>query len=143
MDKKSPLVKFSTFPDYMAPDAEKATEAYGLKVGQAIQYEWFNRDGSNCRYYDQQSHFHNLRLYARGEQSVGKYKKGMEINGDLSQLNLNWQPPAVVPKFVDIIVNGMSNRLFHPRVYAQDAMSADMMKVKSPLKVVDPPKALY
>ena len=125
MDKKSPLVKFSTFPDYMAPDAEKATESYGLKVGQAIQYEWFNREGSNCRYYDQQSDFHSLRLYARGEQSVGKYKKGMEVNGDLSQLNLNWQPPAVVPKFVDIIVNGMSNRLFHPRVYAQDAMSAD------------------
>jgi len=125
MDKKSPLVKFSTFPDYMAPDAEKATDSYGLKVGQAIQYEWFNREGSNCRYYDQQSDFHNLRLYARGEQSVGKYKKGMEVNGDLSQLNLNWQPPAVVPKFVDIIVNGMSNRLFHPRVYAQDAMSAD------------------
>ena len=125
MDKKSPLVTFSTFPSYNASDAEKATEGFGLKVGQAIQYEWFNREGSNCRYYDQQSSFHNLRLYARGEQSVGKYKKGMEVNGDLSQLNLNWQPPAVVPKFVDIIVNGMSNRLFQPRAFAEDAMSSD------------------
>ncbi len=125
MDKKSPLVTFSTFPSYTATDAEKATEAFGLKVGQAIQYEWFNREGSNCRYYDQQSSFHNLRLYARGEQSVYRYKKGMEINGDLSQLNLNWQPPAVVPKFVDIVVNGMSSRMFTAKAFAEDAMAAD------------------
>jgi hypothetical protein len=125
MNKKMPLVTYSGFPNFNSTDAEKSTESYGLQVGQAIQYEWFNREGNNCRYYDQQLEFHNLRLYARGEQSVAKYKKGMEINGDLSQLNLNWQPPAVVPKFVDIIVNGMSDRLFTPRAFAEDAMSAD------------------
>ena len=126
MNKKSPLVTSATFPSYNVPDAEKATVEFGLKVGQAIQYEWFNKDGGKCKYYDQQLSFHNLRLYARGEQSIGKYKKGMEINGDLSQLNLNWQPPAVVPKFVDIIVNGMSNRMFTPRAFAEDAMSAEI-----------------
>jgi hypothetical protein len=126
MNKKMPLVTSATFPSYNVPDAEKETVEYGLKVGQAIQYEWFNREGSNCRYYDQQVNFNNLRLYARGEQSIGKYKKGMEINGDLSQLNLNWQPPAVVPKFVDIIVNGMSDRMFTPRAFAEDAMSAEI-----------------
>ena len=120
-----PLVTYSGFPNFNSTDAEKSTESYGLQVGQAIQYEWFNRDSNNCRYYDQQLEFHNLRLYARGEQSVAKYKKGMEINGDLSQLNLNWQPPAVVPKFVDIIVNGMSERLFTARAFAEDAMSAE------------------
>lgn len=124
MDKKSPLVNFSAFPNHDASDNEKSQEHFGLKVAQAIQYEWFNRNGSNCRYYDQQKSFHELRLYARGEQSVEKYKKGMSINGDLSQLNLNWQPPAVVPKFVDIIVNGMSDRQFTPKAFAEDPTSA-------------------
>lgn len=124
MDKKSPLVSFSAFPNYEVTDNEKNQESFGLKVGQAIQYEWFNREGSKCRYYDQQESFHELRLYARGEQSVEKYKTGMSINGDLSQLNLNWQPPAVVPKFVDIIVNGMSDRQFTPRAFSEDPTSA-------------------
>lgn len=125
MDNKSPLVVFSSFPDPSATDKEKETEEFGLKVGQAIQYEWFNRDGGNCRYYDRQSNFHNLRLYARGEQPIDKYKQGMAINGDTSSLNLNWQPPAVIPKFVDIIVNGMSSRLFTPKAIAEDATSAE------------------
>ena len=38
------------FPSQFVSDAEKATEEFGLQVGQAIQYEWFKRDGSSCRY---------------------------------------------------------------------------------------------
>ena len=113
----------SVFPSQLATDAEKASEKFGLQVGQAIQYEWFRKDGNNCRYYGQWREFHRLRLYARGEQSIAKYKNELAIDGDLSYLNLDWTPVPVIPKFVDIVVNGMSDRLFKVKVYAQDAMS--------------------
>ena len=62
------------FPSQFVSDAEKATDEFGLQIGQAIQYEWFKKDGRQCRFYSQWGEFHRLRLYARGEQSVGKYK---------------------------------------------------------------------
>jgi len=111
------------FPSQFVSDAEKATDVFGLQVGQAIQYEWFKKDGSGCRFYDQWRQFHNLRLYARGEQSVRKYKDELAVDGDLSYLNLDWTPVPILPKFVDIVVNGMSNRLFSAKAQAQDAMS--------------------
>lgn len=113
----------TSFPSQFATDAEKASEDFGLQVGQAIQYEWFRKDNSTCRFYSQWRDFHNLRLYARGEQSVAKYKNEISVNGDLSYLNLDWTPVPVIPKFVDIVVNGMSDRLFKVKAYAQDALS--------------------
>lgn len=113
----------ASFPSQLTSDAEKATVEFGLQVGQAIQYEWFRKDGSECRYYGQWRDFHRLRLYARGEQPVQKYKNELAIDGDLSYLNLDWTPVPILPKFVDIVVNGMSDRLFKVKVYAQDAMS--------------------
>jgi len=111
------------FPSQFVSDAEKATDEFGLQVGQAIQYEWFKKDGTQCRFYDQWRNFHRLRLYARGEQPVGKYKNELAVDGDLSYLNLDWTPVPILPKFVDIVVNGMSDRLFKVKAYAQDAMS--------------------
>jgi len=116
-------IQFTDFPHQWATDKEKASEGYGLQVGQAIQYEWFRKDGTSCRYYSRWRDFHRLRLYARGEQSVAKYKNELAIDGDLSYLNIDWTPVPVIPKFVDIVVNGMSDRLFKPKAYAQDAMS--------------------
>ena len=116
-------ISSTIFPSQFVPDSVKETEEYGLQIGQAIQYEWFRRDGSSCRYYSQWRDFHKLRLYARGEQSSKKYKDELAIDGDLSYLNLDWTPIPILPKFVDIVVNGMSDRLFKVKAYAQDAMS--------------------
>jgi len=113
----------TVFPSQLATDAEKASESFGLQVGQAIQYEWFRKDGTSCRFYNRWRDFHRLRLYARGEQSVAKYKNELAVDGDLSYLNLDWTPVPILPKFVDIVVNGMSDRLFKVKAYAQDAMS--------------------
>jgi len=111
------------FPSQFVSDAEKATDEFGLQIGQAIQYEWFKKDGRQCRFYSQWQGFHRLRLYARGEQSVGKYKNELAVDGDLSYLNLDWTPVPILPKFVDIVVNGMSDRLFKVKAYSQDALS--------------------
>ena len=111
------------FPSQFVSDAEKETAEFGLQIGQAIQYEWFRKDSTGCRYYNQWRDFNRLRLYARGEQSVAKYKNELAVDGDLSYLNLDWTPVPIIPKFVDIVVNGMSDRLFKVKAYAQDALS--------------------
>jgi hypothetical protein len=110
---------YTNFPSQVVPDAEKMSLKYGLEVAKAIEQEWFNDTYSN-RYTDSQHKFHNLRLYARGEQSIQKYKDELSINGDLSYLNLDWKPVPIIPKFVDIVVNGMSERIFNIKAYSQD-----------------------
>jgi hypothetical protein len=111
------------FPSQFVSDAEKATVEFGLQIGQAIQYEWFKKTSNQCRFYTQARDFNRLRLYARGEQSIAKYKNELAVDGDLSYLNLDWTPVPILPKFVDIVVNGMSERLFKVKAYAQDALS--------------------
>ena len=117
-------ISSTAFPNQFVSDSVKETFEFGLQIGQAIQYEWFRKEGSQqCKYYGQWRDYHRLRLYARGEQSVAKYKNELAVDGDLSYLNLDWTPVPVLPKFVDIVVNGMSDRMFKVKAYAQDAMS--------------------
>lgn len=113
----------TAFPSQLATDQEKASWDYGLKIGQSISYEWFAKTGNSCRYYSQWIDFHRTRLYARGEQPIAKYKNQFEVDGDMSHINLDWTPVPIIPKFVDIVVNGMNDRLFEVKAYAQDAMS--------------------
>ena len=108
------------FPSQVVSDFEKITKEYGLKVAQAIENEWFGKDTGMHRFNTNQSTFHKLRLYARGEQSIQKYKDELSINGDLSYLNLDWKPVPIIPKFVDIVVNGISERMYDIKAYSQD-----------------------
>ena len=108
------------FPSQVVSDVEKISYEYGLKVAKAIEQEWFGTEGNANRWSSNISTFHNLRLYARGEQSIQKYKDELSINGDLSYLNLDWKPVPIIPKFVDILVNGMTQRNYDINVYSQD-----------------------
>ena len=85
------------FPSQVVSDQEKLSYDYGLKVAKAIESEWFSNDRN--RYKVSNNNFHNLRLYARGEQSIQKYKDELSINGDLSYLNLDWKPIPIISKF--------------------------------------------
>jgi len=110
----------SYFPSQTVSDAEKLSYDYGLKVGKAIEQEWFNNDRGYNRHRANHSNFHDLRLYARGEQSIQKYKDELSINGDLSYLNLDWKPVPIISKFVDIVVNGIAERTYDVKAYSQD-----------------------
>ena len=110
----------SYFPSQTVSDAEKLSYEYGLKVGKAIETEWFNNDRSVNRFKSNYNDFHNLRLYARGEQSIQKYKDELSINGDLSYLNLDWKPVPIISKFVDIVVNGIAERTYDIKAFSQD-----------------------
>ena len=106
------------FPSQAVSDLEKLTLEYGEEVAKAIRQEWFS--GTTNKFNSQVNNFHKLRLYARGEQSIQKYKNELSINGDLSYLNLDWKPVPIIPKFVDIVVNGMAQRTFEINAYSQD-----------------------
>ena len=108
------------FPNQVVSDAEKLSYEYGLKVAKAIEGEWFDKDNYSNRYIHNRNNFHNLRLYARGEQGIQKYKDELSINGDLSYLNLDWKPVPIIPKFVDIVVNGIAERMYDIKVFSQD-----------------------
>ena len=110
----------SYFPSQTASDDEKLSQDYGLKVARAIENEWFKKDRGVNRFFVNQNQYHKLRLYARGEQSIQKYKDELSINGDLSYLNLDWKPVPIIPKFVDIVVNGIAERTYDIKAYSQD-----------------------
>ena len=110
----------NNFPSQVVSDAEKISYDYGLKIAKAIESEWFHKDSGHNRYSTNQNNFHNLRLYARGEQSIQKYKDELSINGDLSYLNLDWKPVPIISKFVDIVVNGIAERMYDIKAYSQD-----------------------
>ena len=114
---------YISFPSQAVSDSEKMSEDYGLRIARAIEAEWFGNQHSN-KYLDSQSRFHRLRLYARGEQSIQKYKDELSINGDLSYLNLDWKPVPIISKFVDIVVNGLADRNYTVKAYSQDEYGA-------------------
>ena len=114
----------SSFPSQVVSDSVKMSEEYGLQVSNAIEQEWFDGGRVNGnRYLSNWNNFHQLRLYARGEQSVQKYKDELAINGDLSYLNIDWRPVPIIPKFIDIVVNGMSQKEYDIKAFAQDPES--------------------
>lgn len=125
--QKQPTVKIPSmsFPGSELSGLDKTSKEFGLRIGQAIQHEWFYRAGDSCRFYSQWSEFHRRRLYANAMQPTGKYKNMMSTDGDLSHLNLDFTPPSIIPKFVDIIVNGMMDREMTVKAVSQDIMSAE------------------
>lgn len=130
-DERPNLVPHQDFPSHNVSEEEKDSFDYGLKIGRAIQYEWFRRRtgqesaAGTCLYYDQWQEFQELRMYARGNQPIQKYKESFRVNGDDSHLNLDWSPIPIGAKFTDIIVNGMYDREFSPRAVSQDITSSE------------------
>ena len=106
------------FPSQSVSNSEKSSQEYGAKIGMAIESEWFKQDSGTSRYQSNRENFHRLRLYARGEQSIQKYKDELSINGDLSYLNIDWKPVPIIPKFVDIVVNGIAERMYDVKAYS-------------------------
>ena len=122
------------YPDQLAPDEEKETMHYGNQVANFIQDEWFTKDAVTARFYDNREDFERLRNYARGEQDVTKYKRELAVDGDLSYLNLDWEPVPVIPKFVDLIVNGIQDKIWDVTAYAQDEKAT--VKRKEDLAII-------
>ena len=125
---RTPVVKKVSFPDYLASDEIKGDDEYGLQMAQAIQYEWWNRgsNGGDCKYGDRRTKYHNLRLYARGEQDTQLYKDLIAGGDESTYSNFDWRPLQIIPKFVKLLTNQMTERLFDIKAEATDKFSTDL-----------------
>ena len=118
-------ITYRSFPTQNTPFEVQMGSDYGTQVAEAIQYEWFKRNGATCKFYQQRDEFNKRRMYANGMQSVGKYKEFFAVNGDMSFLNLDWKVVPVIPKYVDILANGMAQREFSIKAVAVDPTSVE------------------
>lgn len=125
--QNSKILKKRSYPNPLAPDEEKVTEAYGLSMGKAIEYEWWHRpENGQSNFYDKRDKYHNLRLYARGEQDTKLYKDLITGGDEESYSNFDWRPLQIIPKFVKLLSNQMTERLFDIKAEAVDKFSTDL-----------------
>jgi hypothetical protein len=120
---KTNLIPDGNFPKENIPFELKKTKEIGLNVAHAIQNEWFTKSTDGCLFYQNKEVFRRRRLYGQGMQSTRGYKDFMSVNGDMSYMNLNFAVVPIIPKFIDIIVNGMVDRKYEIVAYSSDPIS--------------------
>ena len=116
------------FPSHADPTKMKNTHEWGMRVANAVEGQWFARESNSSKFYINRNRYHTLRLYAKGDQDIRRYKDEFSVNGDLSYLNLDWTPVPIVPKFIDIVVNGMQDRKFEVMAQAVDPVASAQRK---------------
>ena len=115
--------KLNGYPSPLATNEEKAAKEYGLEYFKNMYYEWHNNGDVYFR--DRKMRYNRNRSYAEGNQDVGKYKDLLDVQGDSSYLNIDWSPVSIVPKFVDVIVNGMVNQEYDIKAKTIDPVAAN------------------
>lgn len=115
--------KLNGYPSPLATNEEKATKEYGLEYFKTMYYEWHNNGDVYFR--DRKMRYNRNRSYAEGNQDVGKYKDLLDVQGDSSYLNIDWSPVSIIPKFVDVIINGMVNQEYDVKAKSIDPIAAN------------------
>ena len=115
--------KLNGYPSPLATNEEKAQKEYGLEYFKTMYYEWHNNGDVYFR--DRKMRYNRNRSYAEGNQDVGKYKDLLDVQGDTSYLNIDFTPVSIIPKFVDVIVNGMVNQDYDIKAKTIDPIAAN------------------
>ena len=132
MDNENKGIKISSnivFPSQLDSFENKSKTEWGLKLAQSIQSEWwygYNITNSMMsKFYTQRHQLIERRMYAKGLQSMDKYLQQFKADGDKSFLNLSSKPISIIPKLVDVVVNGMADRGYSVRATAIDSVSTE------------------
>jgi len=121
MSKKT----FGGYPDPQASREEKQEKTYGLQYFKRMYGEWANEEAGNGSHTSRNQRYSKYREYSSGMQSVEPYKELLGATGDSSYLNLNWEIVPIIPKFVDVIIGGLTNQEYKIRCTAIDSVSKD------------------
>ena len=132
MDNENTGIKLSSnivFPSQLDTFENKRKKEWGLRLAQSISNEWFFgyniTNNMMSKFYTQRNQLIERRMYAKGLQSMDKYLRQFKEDGDKSFLNLSSKPISIIPKLVDVVVNGMTDRGYSVRATAIDSVSTE------------------
>jgi len=114
--------KLNGYPSPLATNEEKADIKYGLDYFKAMYYD--HSKNSDVYHRDRKIRYSRNRAYAEGSQDIGKYKDLLDVQGDTAYLNIDFTPVPIIPKFVDVIVNGMVNQEYDIKAKSVDPIAA-------------------
>ena len=115
------IKKVGGYPSPFATPEEKEKDEYGLAYFKKMYHDW--KDNSDMKVDSRKARYAKSRGYSQGSQNVSKYKDLLDAQGDTSYLNLDWTPVNIIPKFVDLIVNDLSNQEYEVVASAIDPIS--------------------
>ena len=113
--------KVGGYPSPFVSPEQKEKLEYGLAYFKKMYHDW--KDNADMKVDSRRSRYVKSRSYAQGSQNVSKYKDLLDVQGDTSYLNLDWTPVNIIPKFVDLIVNDLSNQEYEIVANAIDPVS--------------------
>lgn len=114
-----------TYPSHLDSFEKKSSRAFGKAVGDVVYSEWFYKGEGRSRFYANKAIFDERRIYANGLVNMTKYYPKLGTNGDVSLLNLSKKSLTIMPKIVDLVVNGMVNRNYSIKAKAIDPVSEE------------------
>lgn len=86
----------STLPNILANDNDKDSIEFGLKFMRSVYERW--KSGGTESASDRKGRYEYNRLFAQGKQPMEEYKDILDLDGELSVINLAYDPlPIAVP----------------------------------------------
>jgi len=114
------------YPSPLATEAEKNNPQYGLDYFRKMYADWAGEN--NVVLESRRLRWQNARDFAGGKQNIQQYKDLLNVNGDQSYINLDWSVVPIIPKFVDIVVNSLTNADYYVKANAIDPVAMDKKK---------------
>ena len=114
------------YPNPLATEAQKDNQEYGLQYFRAMYTDWAGEN--NVLLESRRLRWQEARDYAGGKQNTQQYKDLLAVQGDQSYINLDWSIVPIIPKFVDIVVNSLTNADYHIKASAIDPIATDRKK---------------
>jgi len=118
--------KYFGYPSPLASEAEKASKEYGLRYFTSMFRDWSGDNDSLIN--PRRQRWQIAREFAGGKQPKNMYRDLLGVDGDESYVNLDWSIVPIIPKFVDIVVNSLTNADYSIKASAIDPVAVDKRK---------------
>jgi hypothetical protein len=111
----------SNFDNPLAPDVDKNSETYGLNFMQSAYSRW--RVGSAESAGDRKRRFEYNRSYAFGMQDMTEFKDILDLDGEMSVVNLAYDPLPIAIPFINRLKDRYLQRIEKIQCNAVDPLS--------------------
>lgn len=112
----------STFPNILANDRDKNSDAFGLKVMKSAFDRWNGGIGGMSASQRKNKIEYN-RAFASGKQPMEEYKDILDLDGDLSVINLSYDPLPIAIPFLNRLADRYMQRIEKIQCTAIDPLS--------------------